>query len=108
MFEWLLFDALLQAPIFSFIVSPDGLTGQKIAKRLACNHGGEAVLVAHDENIYGQMAPFFDYIHKTNVAANRSFDQTLVSGPLTSQIDNSLVVIVSTPVIAAVSSNESK
>jgi hypothetical protein len=99
---------LLQAQIFSFIVSSDGLTGQKLAKRLACNHGGEALLVARDENIYDQMAPFFDYIRRTNIAANRSFDQTLVSGPLTSQIDSSLVVVVSKPVVANVSSNESK
>jgi hypothetical protein len=83
------------------------LLGQRLAKRLACDNNGEMSLVARNDNIYGQLTPFFNFLEAVDVEDRHAFFSTLVTGPMTSPIDNSMVISVSFPTVARVSNNES-
>jgi hypothetical protein len=78
-----------------------------MAKRLACDNDGEMSLIARNDNVYGQLAPFFNFLEAVDVEDRHAFFSTLVTGPLTSPIDNSMVISVSVPAVARVGNNES-
>lgn len=64
-------------------------------------------MVTRDDNIYGQLVPFFNFLQAVDVEARDSVFSSLVTGPLTSPFDSSMVVSVSLPVVVDYNGNKS-
>ena len=72
-----------------------------MAKRLACDNGGEMTLVTRNDNIFKQLIPFYTFLVDKAIDSRQLFG-TLVTGPLLSSIDSSKVISVSIPAVANV------
>ena len=85
----------------------DSLAGQRLTRRLACTNDGEMSLVARNDKLFNQLVPFFKFLEDVEIESRHALFSTLLTGPLVSQIDNSMVISVSIPAVVHVNGNES-